>query len=246
MQLSERGVLVATRKEQKMKLSKLKKLLETKAISQEEYDEMAKTAEDDTQDDEGDNGDGDDDGGDDGSDDDLDARISKAVQSAVDRATNKLGNENKKLKDQLQAERKKNLSADELKQVELQEKEDAIALKEKEIKEKENRMYAIKALKKAELDDGSEDALELIDFVLGEDETAIDLRVKALQKFAQRIAKNTTDGIYKSNGRTPGKSNTGSSKENPWSKENWNLTKQMQIEINDPELAKTLKASAGN
>ena len=130
--------------------------------------------------------------------------------------------------------------------MELQEKEDAIALKEKEIKEKENRMYAIKALKKAELDDGSEDALELIDFVLGEDETAIDLRVKALQKFAQRIAKNTTDGIYKSNGRTPGKSNTGSSKENPWSKENWNLTKQMQIEISDPELAKTLKASAGN
>lgn len=86
--------------------------------------------------------------------DDLDARIAKAVQTAVDRATNKLGNENKKLKDQLNAERKKNLSADELKKVELQEKEDAITQKENELKEKENRMYAIKALKKAELDDG--------------------------------------------------------------------------------------------
>lgn len=137
-----------------MKLSKLKKLLETEAISQEEYDEMAKTAEDDTQDDDDNPGDDGKNGSDDDPNDDLDARIAKAVQTAVDRATNKLGNENKKLKDQLNAERKKNLSADELKKVELQEKEDAITQKENELKEKENRMYAIKALKKAELDDG--------------------------------------------------------------------------------------------
>lgn len=226
-----------------MKLSKLKKLLETEAISQEEYDEMAKTAEDDTQKDD-DNKDNDDDDSDDDPDKDLDARIAKAVQTAVDRATNKLGNENKKLKEQLNAERKKNLSADELKQVELQEKEDAIAQKEKEIKEKENRMYAIKALKKAELDDGSEDTLDLVDFVMGEDETAIDQKVKALQKFAQRITKSTTDDIYKANGRVPGKGAAGGNKDNPWSKETWNLTKQMELEINNPELAKTLKASA--
>lgn len=49
-----------------MKLSKLKKLLETEAISQEEYDEMAKTAEDDTQDDDDNPGDD----GKNGSDDD--------------------------------------------------------------------------------------------------------------------------------------------------------------------------------
>ena len=228
-----------------MKLSKLKKLLETEAISQEEYDEMAKTAEDDTQDDDDNPGDDGKNGSDDDPNDDLDARIAKAVQTAVYRATNKLGNENKKLKDQLNAERKKNLSADELKKVELQEKEDAITQKENELKEKENRMYAIKALKKAELDDGSEDTLDLVDFVMGEDETAIYLKVKALQKFAQRIIKNTTDGIYKTNGRIPGKGGAGGGKDNPWSKENWNLTKQMELEINDPELAKSLKASAG-
>ena len=129
--------------------------------------------------------------------------------------------------------------------MELQEKEDAITQKENELKEKENRMYAIKALKKAELDDGSEDTLDLVDFVMGEDETAIYLKVKALQKFAQRIIKNTTDGIYKTNGRIPGKGGAGGGKDNPWSKENWNLTKQMELEINDPELAKSLKASAG-
>lgn len=69
--------------------------------------------------------------------------------------------------------------------------------------------------------------------------------MKALQKFAQRIIKNTTDGIYKTNGRIPGKGGAGGGKDNPWSKENWNLTKQMELEINDPELAKSLKASAG-
>lgn len=232
-----------------MKLSKLKKLLETGAISQEEYDEMSKTAEDDTKAPPSKEEPSKDDPIPstlkDEPDDDLEAKIAKAVQTAVDRATNKLGNENKLLKDKLEKTRKEKLSAEELKTVELQEKETELAQKEQEIKEKENRMYAIKALKKAELDDGSEETLDLVEFVLGEDETAIDLKVKALQKFAQRIAKNTTDGIYRANGRTPGKGNAGGGQDNPWNKDSWNLTKQMEMEISNPELAKTMKASAG-
>lgn len=227
-----------------MKLSKLQELLKTGTISQEDYDEMAKTAEQDTP---PANPPTDNPPKEDPSTDpeDPDKKLEKLVQAAVDRATNKIGNENKKLKEQLEAERKKNLSADELKQVELQEKETELAQKEQEIREKESRMYAIKALKKAELDDGSEETLDLVEFVLGEDETTIDLKVKALQKFAQRVAKNTTDGIYKANGRTPGKGNAGGGSDNPWSKESWNLTKQMELEISNPELAKTLKAGAG-
>lgn len=227
-----------------MKLSRLQELLKTGAISQEDYDEMAKTAEQDTPpaDPPKDTPPKDEPPAD---PEDPDKKLEKMVQAAVDRATNKIGNENKKLKEQLEAERKKNLSADELKQVELQEKETELAQKEQEIKEKENRMYAIKALKKAELDDGSEETLDLVEFVLGEDETAIDMKVKALQRFAQRVAKNTTDGIYKANGRTPGKGNAGGGSDNPWSKESWNLTKQMELEISNPELAKTMKAGAG-
>lgn len=227
-----------------MKLSRLQELLKTGSISQEDYDEMAKTAEQDAP---PANPPTDNPPKEDPSTDpeDPDKKLEKLVQAAVDRATNKIGNENKKLKLQLEAERKKNLSADELKQVELQEKEAELAQKEQEIKEKESRMYAIKALKKAELDDGSEETLDLVEFVLGEDETAIDVKVKALQKFAQRVAKNTTDGIYKANGRTPGKGNAGGGSDNPWSKESWNLTKQMELEISNPELAKTLKAGAG-
>lgn len=226
-----------------MKFKKLKELLEKGSITQEEYDEMAKNAEPD--DPPADPPKNDPPKDDPPAGDDPDKKLEKMIQAAVDRATNKLGNENKNLKEKLDAERKKNLSAEELKQVELQEKETELAKKEQEIKDKENRMYAIKALKKAELDDGSEDTLDLVDFVLGEDETAINLKVKALQKFAQRVAKNTTDGIYRTNGREPGKGNAGGAKDNPWSKDSWNLTKQMELEISNPELAKTLKSSAG-
>lgn len=226
-----------------MKLKKLKELLEKGSITQEEYDEMAKNAEPD--DPPADPPKNDPPKDDPPAGDDADKKIEKMIQAAIDRATNKLGNENKTLKEKLDAERKKNLSAEELKQVELQEKETELAKKEQEIKDKENRMYAIKALKKAELDDGSEETLDLVDFVLGEDETAINLKVKALQKFAQRVAKNTTDGIYRANGREPGKGNAGGTKDNPWSKDSWNLTKQMELEISNPELAKTLKASMG-
>lgn len=228
-----------------MKLTKFKELLKSGAVTQEEYDEMSKTAEDDTKADPTDDSPEDEPPEDDPLEDDLETKIAKAVQSAVDRATNKLGNENKLLKDKLEKTRKEKMTAEELRQVELQEKEDELARQQAEIQMEKNRMHAIKALKKAGLDDGSEETLDLVEFVLGEDEPAIDLRVKALQKFAQRVAKNTTDGIYKANGRTPGKGNAGGGKDNPWIKESWNLTKQMELELNDPELAKTMKASAG-
>lgn len=228
-----------------MKLSKLKELLKAGTITQEEYDELAKTAEQDDPPAEPPKNDPAKEPDPLSDPEDSDKKLEKMIQAAVDRATNKLGNENKLLKDRLEKTRKEKLSAEELKEVELQEKETELAQKEQEIREKENRMYAIKALKKAELDDGSEETLDLVEFVLGEDEAAIDLKVKALQKFAQRIAKSTTDGIYKANGRIPGKGNTGGSQDNPWSKDSWNLTKQMELEINSPEMAKTMKASAG-
>lgn len=228
-----------------MKLSKLKELLKSGAITQEEFDEMAKTAEQDDPPADPPEADPNKDPDPPADPEDSDKKLEKMIQAAVDRATNKLGNDNKLLKKKLEETRKEKLTAEELKAVELQEKEAELEQKQRELQEKENRMYAIKALKKAELDDGSEDTMDLIEFVLGGDEAAIDLKVKALQKFAQRVAKNTTDGIYKANGRTPGKGNAGSSQDNPWSKDSWNLTKQMEMELNNPELAKTMKASAG-
>lgn len=180
-------------------------------------------------------------------DDPVDAPADKPdletlVQKAVDRATNKLGNDNKKLKEDLEKERKKNLSAEELKVVELKEKENEIVEREQTIKDKENRLYAISALKKAKLDSGDEESLELVDFVIGEDETAIDLKVKALQKFEQRVRKLVTDEIYKTNGRTPEKGGSQGAEINPY--KTGNLTMQMELEKKNPEEAKRLELAA--
>ena len=97
-----------------MSLEKLKKLLEDGAISQKEYDDMVSKLSADDKDKE----DGKDDKGEDnkGKDNELPENIKSLVQSAVDRATNKLGNENKELRKQLEELRKANMAAEQLRE----------------------------------------------------------------------------------------------------------------------------------
>lgn len=132
------------------------------------------------------------------------ADIEKMIQRAVDRATNKLGNDNKNLRSELEKERRKNLSDKEIKDLELQEKEKQIADRERALTEKENRLFAIKAIKEAGLDDGSDTSLVIVDFVVCEDEEATTERVKAFSALIDRIVKGRVDGVFKANGRTPG------------------------------------------
>lgn len=132
------------------------------------------------------------------------SNIEKLIQSAVDRATQKLGTENKKLRGELEAARKAKLSEDEIKQLEMEEKEKAIADRERALTEKENRLIAIKEIKAAGLDDGSDASLAIVDFVMAEDEEGIRERVKTFNALVERIVKTKVDGVFKANGRTPG------------------------------------------
>lgn len=136
------------------------------------------------------------------------SNLEDMIQRAVDRATNKLGNENKKLRGELETLKKEKLSDDELKQLEMQEKEREIAEREKRLQEKENRLLAIKAIKEIGLDDGSDASLALVDFVMGEDEAAIKERVKVFDALVKRFVTAQVDKVFKSNGRTPGVGNT--------------------------------------
>lgn len=45
-------------------------------------------------------------------------------------------------------------------------------------------------------------------------------------------------------GSTPKTATIKTSQDNPYSKSSWNLTKQMELEMNNPALAKQLQASA--
>lgn len=170
--------------------------------------------------------------------------LEKIIQRAVDRATNRLGNDNKKLRQQLEALKKSKLTAEEAAELERKEREDDLAERERALQEKENRLYAIKAIKAAGLDDGSDRALELVDFVIGGSEADIDTKVKAFGGLVKKFVKAEVDRTFKQHGRTP-EHGAGAGEKNPWAKESYNITQQMQIELTNPELAKQLKAAAG-
>lgn len=136
-------------------------------------------------------------------------KVDDLIKRAVDRATNKIGNDNKKLKEQLDKVNRERLSTDELKQLEASEREATLAMREAQIVDKENRYYAIKSIKAAGLDTGDETALELVDFVMGETSEDIDTRVEAFSKLLSKFVKNNIESTFKENGRIPNKASTG-------------------------------------
>lgn len=181
-----------------------------------------------------------------GEPDDEDKLLEKKIQQAVDRATNKLGNDNKQLREELEKLRKEKLTAEELKALEDEEKEKNLAEREAAIKAAESKLYAIKAIKKAGLDDGSETALEILALVNAGDEATIDSNIKALKALVDKLVKAEVEKTFKGSGRNPEKGAGGGAEDNPYmAGATFNLTKQMELEATNPELAKKLQAAAG-
>ena len=131
--------------------------------------------------------------------------IEQLIQSAVDRATQKLGTANKELREQLENLQKEKLSADELKEMTIKQKENDIAKREAALKDKENRLFAIKAIKEAGLDDGSDLSLQLVDLVMGEDEKTITTKTKVFSTLVKKIVDAEVSKTFKENGRNPDK-----------------------------------------
>lgn len=178
--------------------------------------------------------------------DDNEKLLEKKIQQAVDRATNKLGNDNKKLREELETLRKEKLTAAELKALEDEEKEKDLAEREAAVKAAENKLYAVKAIKKAGLDDGSETALDILSLVNAGDEESIDNNIKALKTLVDKLVKTEVEKTFKGNGRNPEKGSAGDNTDNPYmAGATFNLTKQMELETSNPTLAAQLKAAAG-
>lgn len=224
-----------------MTKEKLQSLLDNGAITQEEFDEMSKNIpetdpapETDPKPD---------------SEPKSEAidydKLDRIVQARVDKALAAERKEKADLKRQLDQERRANKTDAELKQIEIDEREKTIAEREKALLDKENRLYAIKAIKEAGIDDGGDTALALVDFVMGEDEATIDERVKAFKELYEKAVAAEVDKRFKASGRTPKQSSNLNGGKNPYKKETFSLTEQMNIEITNPELAKKLQAEAG-
>lgn len=129
--------------------------------------------------------------------------LEQLIQSAVDRATNKLGNENKDLKRQIDELVKKNMTdAERVEHERKQEREQFEQEKAQFIAEK-NRLHAVTALAKADLNIASDKLDTLVGLVMGADEKAIDENVKNLNEVIKTIVADKVAQTFKDNGRNP-------------------------------------------
>lgn len=219
-----------------MTLKKLKELLASKAIDQAEYDEAIKSF-----------GLKDEDKPDPLEKLDKETReaVEKMLQSERDRAANKVGNDKKgeieELKKQIEELKTKAMDDDQRKKYEDEQKAKEFEEQKKEFEVTRNKYVATQALSSAGLDN-SEDVVSL---VLGEDEAATKAKVATLQKLVNKLVKAAVDQRFKEAGRDPSHGSGSPDSNNPWADGHINYTKQMEIESNDPEKARQLKAAAG-
>ena len=129
--------------------------------------------------------------------------IEKLIQSAVDRATNKLGNENKSLRKQLDELVKKQLTDEERVELERKQEREAFEAEKAQFLKEKHQLYAVNQLAKAEINVGSEMLPTLIGLVSGSDETAIDENIKALSTVINTIVAAKVEETFKQNGRNP-------------------------------------------
>lgn len=129
--------------------------------------------------------------------------IEKIIQSRVDKSNAELGKTIAQLRKENDKLRKESLSSEELKKFEINEKEKELAEREKTLLDRENRLFAIKAIKEIGLDDGSENSLKLVDFVIADDEAKITDNVKAFNELVQSFVSARVDSKFKELGRTP-------------------------------------------
>ena len=214
-----------------MTLEKLKALLEAGTITQEVFDTLAADLEDVTQG---------------AAPSPLDSgELQKLIQSQVDKALVQAGKDKAAMAKQLETLKKEKLTADERAELERKEKEAELLTREQALKDQENRLYAVKALKTAKLDDGSDAVLTLVDFVLGPDEETIDARVADFAKLLGSLVQSKVDQMIKANGYIPPKGSEGAGTVNPFAKDTLNLTEQGRLLRENPELAKQLRTQAG-
>lgn len=228
-----------------MTLEKLKALLEAGSITQEEFDEMAKNinteptsdpepvADPEPETDE--------------------EKVARLVQSQMDKALAKerkeraaASKENAELKKQLERLKRERMTEEEEKQLEFEEQQKELEEQRRELKLEKNKMYAVKAMKKASISD-TEETMDLIEklVVTCEDETDIDDIISMLKAWHDKSVKAEVEKRFKDNGYVPKKADNLNNGVNPYTKEQWNYTAQNDLEYNNPELAAQLKAAAG-
>ena len=224
-----------------MTLEKLKELLESGAITQEEFDEMAESigGKVDPTPDPTPNPDPD--------PDDLEKKIR---QSEIDRALAKERKEKAEYKRKLESMQKKYLSEEERRKEDFDRQKKEFEEQKRELALEKNKMYGVKSLQKAKIDK-SDEAMALMEKLVAtcEDETEVEEVINLMKAWRDKdVAKGVEEEVnkrFEEGGYTPKKSDSLNGGVNPWKAEQFNFTMQMNIEATNPELAKQLKTAAG-
>lgn len=129
--------------------------------------------------------------------------LERMIQREADRRNAKSGKEVADLRKELDKLKRSQMDAEEVRKLELQDKEAELATREQALKDSENRLAAIKAIKKAGLDDGGDTSLELVNFVMADTPEQIEANVKAFGALVQKFVKVEVDKLYAKAADTP-------------------------------------------
>lgn len=138
--------------------------------------------------------------------------IEQLIQSAVDRATNKIGNENKQLRAQLDELMKQKMTDEERIELERTQERERFEQEKAQFIQEKHQLYAITALGKADLSVESDKLETLVSLVMGADETEISNNVKALSDIVKSLVASKVESTFKENGRNPAGSGNPDSK----------------------------------
>jgi len=131
--------------------------------------------------------------------------IKKLVQSETDKKTAELGKTIANLRKENETLKKEKMTAEEKREYEASEREKELNERDKKLTDRENRLFAVKAANAAGLDLGKD--LEFIDCIMGENESAINNKVKAVKTWVDKLVSVKVAETFKTNGRTPNSGN---------------------------------------
>ena len=164
------------------------------------------------------------------------------TQDEVDKMISKrLQRERKDIEAKIEAERKE---AEELAKLSEQEKQKKLFEKQvREFEETKKAFEAERLLNETSKQLASKNLpIEFAEMLKGEDAESTFNNINVFEaKFNEALEKMVTERLR---GSTPKTATIKTSQDNPYSKSSWNLTKQMELEMNNPVLAKQLQASA--
>lgn len=227
-----------------MTIEKLKALLDSGAITQEEYDEMAANIKEPAPEAEPEPVNDPDPAAEQKKTDD-DITQSRRFQAELDKKMAKERKEKAELQRKVERLEKKMLTEEEKKQDEFERQQQELEEQRKELAFEKNKMYAVKSMKKAEISD-SEEAMLLMEKLVAAcaDETEIDDMISLLKAWKEKDVAAEVDKRFKAGGHTPAKGNALNNGVNPFKKESFNLTEQIRLKQTNPELAARLQAEA--